>query len=333
VKRSRSFKINEVYQAEVKRLLNSRSRSKVIHRSGDIDASGDELEEPFRAMLRRRLPAKYLIGHGHIVDDQLQVSGQFDVIIADNSATPILFEAENGCQYFPWESVYAVGEIKSTYRASKRPVRAFAKRVEDLKKNLKRERTPANYLGNKIFLGQGLNAEHENKIRDPLFQFAVFFDSGDLSDGSVIEEYTSISDDYLPVGAFFLDGHMVAKAEVLPHGNVFEIGKFDFEPTRVVQRRDIEWVRVSFKQTTTDREGRVLAILMMTLSSHLNSCVLMPPSLSKYVGKLMKGAAFEAGFVAIERMINLAKTHGKKIPAEALEMLEGLQHRKDAPGE
>jgi uncharacterized protein DUF6602 len=139
MKRSGIFNVNEVYQAEVDRLLNSRRRSKVIHRSGNIDASGDELEEPFREMLRRRLPSKYFVGHGHVVDQELRVSRQFDVIIADNSASPILFEAENGCQYFPWESVSAVGEIKSTYASGKRPVATFAKSVEHLKQNLKRE--------------------------------------------------------------------------------------------------------------------------------------------------------------------------------------------------
>jgi hypothetical protein len=282
-------------------------------------------------MLRRRLPAKYLIGHGHIVDHELHVSGQFDVIIADSSATPILFEAENGCKYFPWESVYAVGEIKSTYKAGKRSVVAFAKRVQHLKTNLKRERTPANYIGNKIFLGKGLSAEHKNEVRDPLFQFAVFFDSGDLSDGSMIEEYSSMPDEYLPVGAFFLDGHMVAKAGVLSQGKQFEIGAFDFEPTRVVQRRDIEWVRISLKRTTTYREGRILAMLMVALSGHLNSCVLMPPSLSKYVGGLMTGAAFEAGFVTIERLIDLAKASGKKFPDEGLATLEWLQRQKIVP--
>ena len=331
MKHSGIFNINEVYQAEVDRLLNSRKRSKVIHRSGNIDASGDELEEPLRALLRRRLPSKYFVGHGHVVDQDLRVSGQLDVIIADNSASPILFEAENGCQYFPWESVYAVGEIKSTYASRKRPVAVFAKTVEHLKRNLKRERTPANYLGNKIFLGKGLSAGDDREIRDPLFTFAVFLDSGDISDGSVAEEYNSISDDYLPVGAFFLDGHMIGKAAVLPYGERFSIGAFEFEPTRVAQRRDIEWIRVSFKHAL-NRRGHALAILMMALSSHLNSCLLMPPKLSKYLDGFIKQAKFEAGFVSVERIVGLAKKYRNKLPAKLaaeLEKIDGFAPKQE----
>jgi hypothetical protein len=167
VKHSKAFKINEVYQAEVDRLLNSRNKSRTIHKSGNIAASGDELEEPFRAVLRRRLPSKFFIGHGHIVDQELNVSPQFDVIIADNNATPILFEGENGLQYFPWESVYAIGEVKSTYVESKRPIETFAKNIRTLKQRLKRENTPSNYLGNDLFLGKGLTLDDDSTTNAP----------------------------------------------------------------------------------------------------------------------------------------------------------------------
>ncbi|MFZ1220159.1 MAG: DUF6602 domain-containing protein, partial [Chthoniobacterales bacterium] len=70
------FEINAVYREEVVRLLSSRQQSKVIHSSGDIDASGDQIEAAFRDLLRRRLPTQYFVGHGHVVDKSLTVSSQ-----------------------------------------------------------------------------------------------------------------------------------------------------------------------------------------------------------------------------------------------------------------
>jgi hypothetical protein len=67
------FRMNEVYRQEVIRLLSARRKARVIHASGDIDASGDEIEEPFRDLLRRRLPNQYFVGHGHIVEGKSAV--------------------------------------------------------------------------------------------------------------------------------------------------------------------------------------------------------------------------------------------------------------------
>jgi hypothetical protein len=326
MKRSPAFRINEVYQSEVERLLNSRRRSKVIHGSGNIDASGDELEESFRDILRRRLPNKYFVGHGHVVDRELRVSPQFDIIIADNSATPILFEGENGTQYFPWESVYAIGEIKSTYAAGKRPIADFARKIKRVKQELEREPTPANYLGGNIFAGKGLAAESAHEVRDPLFQFVVFFDSGNFSDGGLIEEYSSIADQFLPIGAFFLDGHIVVKAEVRQEGKRYKIGKIDFDPVRMLERCDIEWVRLSY-QHATDRGGQALAALMLALSSHLNNCLLMPPSVAEYLGSIMRESKYEAGFVTLERFIMLAQESGKRVPDGILGELKRRRSR------
>jgi hypothetical protein len=326
VKQSKLFKINEVYQAEVDRLLNSRNKSRTIHGSGNIAASGDELEEPFRAVLRRRLPSKFFIGHGHVVDEELNVSPQFDIVIADNNATPILFEGENGLQYFPWESVYAIGEIKSTYAATKQPIETFAKNIRTLKRRLKRENTPSNYLGNDLFLGKGLSLDDDRIVRNPLFHFIVFFDSGNISTNSLFWEYNSVPDEMLPLGTFFLDGHMVAKAQIVPIGeNDFKIGDIYFDPLRAGSRRDIDWVKFSFKKN--DRGGQVLAMLMLALSAHLNRCVLKPPSLGKYLKGIMRQMAYGARFIGAEWLVELMKERGEPESAEKAAALAESKRR------
>ena len=90
-----------IYQEDTLALLAARTKSKVIHNTGDIDASGDEVEQPIRDFLSKRLPAQFVVIQGHIVDRHQRVSPQIDGIIADSSATPVRFQSENGTHYVP----------------------------------------------------------------------------------------------------------------------------------------------------------------------------------------------------------------------------------------
>ena len=105
----------KVFQLDALELLSAHNRGKVIHTSKNISAAGDEVEITFREILKRKLPNRYYVGRGHIVDNALNSSSDFDVIIADNANSPILFRTQKGNEYFPFESVYAIGEVKSSY--------------------------------------------------------------------------------------------------------------------------------------------------------------------------------------------------------------------------
>ena len=94
------LELTKVYQEAASQIVSARGRSKVIHKSGNIRASGDEIERPFRELIQRKLPSKYCVGQGHVVDKTLSISPQLDIIVADNSATPILFSTENDTKFF-----------------------------------------------------------------------------------------------------------------------------------------------------------------------------------------------------------------------------------------
>lgn len=319
------FEINEVYREEVVRLLSSRQQAKVIHSSGDIDASGDQIEAAFRDLLRRRLPSQYFVGHGHVVDKSLAVSSQFDVIISDNSSTPILFEAENGCQYFPWESVYVVGEIKSTYAKSKRYISSFAKSVEALKNRLKRLPTPPNYLGNGVSLGAGLLLDESRPYRNPLFQFIVFFDSGDLTRSDVAREYCTNVDEHLPVMSLFLDGKMIVKAELNASEGGAVMGPIELDPIRAVTGLDTHWMQITYTDAA-NKGAQAIVAFMLGLFNHLNRCVLMVPPLNNYLHAVLKPARYESDPVSMSGLLKVAKLSGSEIPVGAAKF---LQYRVD----
>jgi hypothetical protein len=57
----------------------------------------------------------------------------------------------------PYESVYAIGEIKSAYYKHKEYIQTFSKTLKRMKEELVREHVPPNYLGNGITLSQSFS--------------------------------------------------------------------------------------------------------------------------------------------------------------------------------
>jgi hypothetical protein len=324
------FDIKAVYRQEAANLLSSRGKSRLIHSSGDIDASGDEVEVPFREFLRRRLPSQYFVGHGHVVDKSLNVSPQFDVIIADNHATPILFEAENGCQFFPWESVFAVGEVKASYQRGKHPIRTFAGNVAKLKNQLARLPTPPSYLGNGVSLGQGFESSDKREVRNTLFPFMAFFDSGAATQVSLADEYCGASDEYLPVVASFLDGKAVVKAGLERAQGGTQLGAIDLDPQHVMERKDVHWTQMNFNNQA-DGGAQALVVLMLGLFDHLNRCILMPPPISEYLNAIIRTAANQPLPLSVSAVVNLSELSGKPVPESVIKFLEHRATRGKSP--
>jgi hypothetical protein len=192
----KKFDITSFFQLDATGIVTARDTSILVHRSGDIKAAGNIVEEAVRNMLHRRLPKAYHVGHGHLVDIRLKTSPQIDLIIADAVHVPILFRAEDGTEYFPYESVYAIGEVKSSYsRSSTRgQIETFSRTIATIKSGLSREDNSTN----------------------PLFSFMVFVTAGDFSGKDIAEFYDSRSTDDLPHVLCFLDWGVVTYAIVTP---------------------------------------------------------------------------------------------------------------------
>src|SRR2546423_9766552 len=139
VKEFSKLSLETVLQSEAAEIIAAREKARLVHRTKDIRASGDEVEQTVREVLRRKFSQAYYVGHGHIVDSEWVTSPQLDVIIADNNSTPILFTGATGTEYFPYESVYAIGEVKTSYDRSDKPIHAFTDELKQIKSAMKRE--------------------------------------------------------------------------------------------------------------------------------------------------------------------------------------------------
>lgn len=290
----KKFPIDEIYSHEAAKLLEAKKSVALIHKTGDIDASGDELEIPFRQMLAKRLPAKYYVGHGHIVDSNLKVSQQFDVIIADASAAQILYDGENGTQYFPYESVYALGEIKSGYYKNKKYVEAYVSAVKKVLDDFYRESVPGNYIGNGVSLGPGLCANGTREMQNPLFSFMLFGSRNDCEPLELNKQLSACSSTPNPNIICFLDGSIVTKSHLIKNPTNCSLGALELDP---LNQKNSELCIAEINFSNKDKSGQALAVLMLALTNHLNSTMLKAPPFGKYTTSILETAEYSGKIV------------------------------------
>lgn len=281
------LEILSILQQDVEEIFSSRQKSKVLHKTKDIDASGDEVENSVRRVIRRKLPLKYYVSQGHIVDEKLKTSSQLDLILADNTGSPVLFTSENGTEYFPFESIYSFAEIKSTYYANKKYVESFINSTTKIYEELNREETPHNQLSQDIGLnfGDGINftVQDTRPYKNPLFKFILFVDSNDFKIDNIKDLLIKTDDKYLPNFICLLDQGMIVKAKVFIENNKSTLGSIELFPQfiKTENKKEYKWVYLEFS-TIENRAAANFAFLIFALNTHLKNCLVLKPDLLKY---------------------------------------------------
>lgn len=182
---------------KVLKLRTSNVAGRLVHRSGDIDASGDESEISAREIIKELIPAKWGVEQGHLVDSNFNCSPQFDALIFNEIEHPILFKGANGVTYIPFDLCTAIGEVKSTYYASKKPITAFAKALKDTFQTVSRRKIIRN-----------------DNLVNPLFRFMIFFNKNDFDLNEFTEAVDSDLYDFMPSCIVFLDFGIVANGPI-----------------------------------------------------------------------------------------------------------------------
>ena len=278
--RLRKLELEKVLLADAADIVAAREKAQIIHHTKDIGAAGDEVEQTVRNVLRRKLPTSYYIGHGHIVDKQLKTSPQLDVIIADNVGAPILFQARNGTEYFPYEAVYAIGEVKSGYYKNKQDIHTFSQTLASIRSELQRERTVLDF---------GTGERQLTRYGNPLFSFMIFVSSNDFQIEHIGELYAASSLPELPNVVCFLDKGLILNGGTSQTGRLLRVNLTSDEHNSFYKNQPREgedhWVFSSF-----DTGGKLLAAnfgyLYFMLATHLHNCILTPPDLLTYLNHI-----------------------------------------------
>ena len=180
-------------------LKEAREKAMTVHPS-NIRAAGNEVEDAVRDYFRRVLPQPYYVTSGHLIDSNHQVSSQIDVIIADASNLPSLYTSRDGTEYIPITSVYAIGEVKSTYYKSKRH---FEQIKNALAKIMEMDRP---LVENTAFGGmlrpdttfRDMVLRSRNRFLNQLFSFLFCVDAGDFAFEDVTAHLQSTDPSLLP---------------------------------------------------------------------------------------------------------------------------------------
>lgn len=284
------LEIENVLRVDAAEIMAARTKALIIHHSKDIDAAGDEVEQSIRNVLRRKLGSNYYVGHGHLVDSELTTSPQMDVVISERTSSPILFTTANGTEYFPFEAVYAYGEVKSAYYKSKNYIAKFVETNQYIREKLVREQTPSNYLGMGINLGPELTTGIASPYRNPLFSFMFFVAANDFVWNDLKELFSQTANRFLPNVVCLLNKGLIlnVSSEQNDDGTLNITRLLPNPEFQEATKETNGWAFLEFNPLPSGEApmGSNLAYFYYFLSEHLRSCVLLSPDIFTYLSKL-----------------------------------------------
>lgn len=287
----KNLEIDRVFLAAAADIIAARQKGFILHHTSDTRASGNETEIATRIAIKGKIPNSYYLGHGHIIDaeTELEINPQFDLIIAENSSAPVLFQGADGTEYFAFETVYCVGEIKSTYDKYNKQIEDFNDKIKHLKDTLKRDETPTTQISPDFNLnfGAGINITSSDKrpYKNPLFTFMLFADKGDFSFEKAKEIFAATEDKYLPNVICILNHGIIVKS-IVTNG---ALGSIEFFPEFIPKgdENKYNWVFIPFGNDD-NRPGINFAFLIFAINQHLKSTLLLKPDLLKYFNKIFQ---------------------------------------------
>lgn len=276
----RKISIDTFFNFEAEGIDIAHRQVKLIHNSGDIPASGNQLEIAVRNFFRKKLPEKYYISNGHIIDTSLRASPQLDLIIADNFKTPILYKTFDDTEYLTYESIYAYAEIKSSW--DKIYLTDFISTSERLDRFLERKKTSPNFINTG---GRGIELDvptTKNPFQNPLLTFMFIAQSDTFSFEHITKEYNNTQWNLLPnVLCLFDKGIIVNINKKALNDKLFKINLY---PEFVADNKnDNEWILLEF-----DKKRSTLGTLYYIVLEHLNTCVLGFPNMLDYMQQIFE---------------------------------------------
>lgn len=284
----RELDIPGIFKGEAEDLIKSREDAIRIHGTADIKAAGNEIEIHVREFLERMLPRNLYVTHGHLIDKNGMVSPQLDVVIADKSNVSSLMTTKDGTEYVPIDSVYAVGEIKSTYYKNSKYIETFTDVLSQIKEEMFHEDVPNtayngalndNTLMRDMFLCKG------NKTLNKLYSFMLFVNGGDFRFSEIANHFSTSKPKHLPNSCIILDQGVIMCAKV---DDKFSQLRYPDEN----EDENFDWYFSPFEPADVNsgsKEGNHLGFLYYSVLEHIANSYLEPPNLSQYMKKMMVG--------------------------------------------
>ena len=271
-----------VFKSDAEALQRARADAIRVHTT-NIRAAGNQVEQAVRDYLKRMLPPRYYVTNGHLIDSSNLVSPQLDIVIADNFSLPSLLTTSDDTEYIPITSVYAIGEVKSTYYQAQRYLERFhnvLQQISEMDRPLVENTVYGGVTGSTTItdMVRGSN----NKYLNNLYSFLICVDGGDFDLARVKSYLSSVDPSLLPNISVFLNKGVLLYGK---HDEEEEISIHKY-PLEVAQA-DYDWFFAEGAETEGGSiPGTHLAILYGTLIEHLSNSHLEPPSAYRYTREM-----------------------------------------------
>lgn len=276
----RKISIDTFFNFEADGIDIASKQVRLIHNTGDIPSSGNQLEIAIRNFFRRKLPEKYYLSNGHIIDTTLRTSPQLDLIIADNFKTPVLYKTFDETEYLTYESIYAYAEIKSSW--NKKYLPEFIVTKQRLYEFLKRDDVSPNYINTG---GKGFVLDiptTKNPYQNPLFTFMFIAQTETFTFEHITTLYKETDWKYLPnIICLFDKGIIVNINKKSLDDKIFKINLYPEFAS--LNTDDNEWILLEF-----DKKRSTLGTLYYIVLEHLNTCVLGLPNMLDYMQQIFE---------------------------------------------
>lgn len=238
----------------------------------NIRAAGDQVELAVKEFYFDKLYPKYHVCDGHLVDNNLKVSPQYDIIISENSKNPVLFNLADKSEILYYDSVYCFGEVKRSYYDNK-ILEDFSRNIKRTKLELNRKKIDPKFIetSNSGFLIE--EALTSLPLRNPLLTFLFIVDSSKCGFKKISEFLNKTLNEYLPNFIVLLDLGIVMNIEEEAFNN--DVIKVNLYP-EFSSKKSI-WVLYGIEDGQS-----VLLYQYMLIVEHLNSSLVASPNLKEY---------------------------------------------------
>jgi hypothetical protein len=269
--------LKDIYKTYSEQLIFSDKVSELLLDSSDIPASGNEIEMSFRKILSDLLPSRVNVGHGHLVDKELKLSYQQDVIISEGQFSKSLIKSLDGTEIFPYESIFACGEIKRRWSQKKLEQNIIS--IKRNKEELLRLKISPDVIDSGVRFVKASSPITNNSYRNPLFSFSFAIDYDPTISLKAVSKILSESSQNLVPNVV-----AILKVGIFVKVNSAKLDKGDLQITLYPEFKesdpDINWVLLRLEPEVT------LAYLVFLISQHLNETVLEKASYLDYLNKM-----------------------------------------------
>jgi hypothetical protein len=238
----------------------------------NIRSAGNQVEIAVKEFFERKLFPKYHVAQGHIIDQTLKVSPQFDIIICENSKNPVLFTLSDNSQLIYYETVFCFAEVKKSVY-DKNLLADFCVQIQRTKAELKRAAVDPRFVetaGSGFFLQEPLTLL---PIQNPLLAFLFFVNSSRLNKSDLKAVLTSGDNSRVPNFIVLLDFGLVVNV----NKKAYEAGQIKINLYPEYETDETIWVMLEL-----ENENNTLMFQYLLVTEHLNSTITATPDVRKY---------------------------------------------------